>query len=79
MHIYNNKEDFIFFYLAVEDDYLIANRNFKKIQAYKIVTITINIPIRKLKIKLSHIVLAFTFFINIAVLLRATTNNIHFN
>ena len=29
--------------------------------------------------KLSHIILVFTFFINIVVLLRATENNIYFN
>jgi hypothetical protein len=63
----------------VEDDYLIANGNFKKIQAYKTVTITVNTPTGKLKMKLFYIVLALTFFINIVVLLRATVNNIHFN
>jgi len=31
MHVCNNKEDFIFSYLAAEDDYLIAGGNFKKI------------------------------------------------
>ena len=78
-HIYNNKEDFTFSYLAVEDDYLIANRNFKKIQVYRIVTITINTLTKKLKIKLSYIALAPTFFINIVALLRTTNNDIYFN
>ena len=41
--------------------------------------ITINTPNRKLKIKLSHIVLVLTMFINIIVLLKATANDIHFN
>ena len=66
-------------YLAAEDNYLIAGGNFKKIQAYKTVTITVNIPTRKLKIKLSHIALVPTIFTNIIALLRATNNNIHFN
>jgi hypothetical protein len=79
MHICNNKEDFTFSYLVVEDDYLITNGNFEKIQAYKTVTITVNIPTRKSKMKLSYIALAPTFFINIIVLLRATDNNIYFN
>ena len=47
--------------------------------AYGIVTITVNTPTRKLKIKLSHIALVPTIFINIVALLRATNNNIHFN
>ena len=58
----NNKEDFTFLYLVVEDDYLIASGNFKKIQAYKIVTITIDIPTGKSKMKLSYVVLIPTFF-----------------
>ena len=36
-------------------------------------------PTRKLKLKLSHIALASTFFINIVALLRATNNDIHFD
>jgi hypothetical protein len=51
----------------------------KKIQAYKTVTITVDTPTRKSKMKLSYIVLAPTFFINIIALLRATDNDIHFN
>ena len=66
-------------YLAIEDDYLIASGNFKKIQAYGIVTITINTPNGKLKMKLSHVALAPTFFKNIVALLRATNNDIYFN
>ena len=66
-------------YLAVEDNYLIAGGNFKKIQAYGIVTITINIPTGKLKMKLSHIALVPTIFINIVALLRATNNDIYFD
>ena len=66
-------------YLAAEDDYLIAGGNFKKIQAYGIVTITVNTPTGKSKMKLSHIALAPTFFINIVALLRATNNDIHFD
>jgi hypothetical protein len=66
-------------YLVVEDDYLITSGNLKKIQAYGIVTITINTPTRKLKMKLSYIALVPTIFINIVALLRATDNNIHFN
>ena len=31
MYVYNNKEDFTFSYLVVEDDYLITSENFKKI------------------------------------------------
>jgi len=50
-----------------------------KIQAYGIVTITINTPTGKSKMKLSYIALAPTFFINIVALLRATNNDIHFN
>jgi len=50
-----------------------------KIQAYRIVTITINIPTGKSKIKLSYIALTPTFFTNIVALLRATDNDIHFN
>jgi hypothetical protein len=79
MYVYNNKEDFIFSCLAVEDDYLIASRNFEKIQAYRTVTITVNTPTKKLKMKLSYIALVPTIFINIVVLLRATANDIHFN
>jgi hypothetical protein len=79
MHVYNNKKDFTFSYPAVEDDYLIAGGNFKKIQAYRTVTITVNTPIGKLKMKLSHIALVSTFFINIIALLRATENDIYFN
>jgi hypothetical protein len=41
--------------------------------------ITVNTPNGKLKIKLSYIVLVPTMFINIVVLLKATTNNIHFD
>jgi len=36
-------------------------------------------PTRKLKLKLSYIALALTFFINIIALLRATNNDIHFD
>jgi len=43
------------------------------------VTITVNIPTKKLKIKLSYIALAPTFFINIIALLRATNNDIYFD
>ena len=43
------------------------------------VTITINIPNKKLKMKLSYVVLVPTIFINIIALLRATNNNIYFN
>ena len=39
----------------------------------------VNIPTRKLKIKLSYIVLVPTIFINIIALLRATDNNIYFD
>jgi hypothetical protein len=66
-------------YPAAEDDYLIAGGNFEKIQAYGIVAITVDIPTRKLKIKLSYIALVPTMFINIVALLRATNNNIHFD
>ena len=66
-------------YLAAEDNYLITNGNFKKIQAYRIVTITINTPNGKSKMKLSYIVLVPTMFINIVVLSRATVNDIHFD
>ena len=31
IYVCNNEGDFIFFYLVVEDNYLIAGRNFKKI------------------------------------------------
>ena len=79
MHICNNKEDFTFSYLVAEDDYLITGGNFKKIQAYGIVAITINTPTRKLKMKLSYIALVPTIFINIVALLRATDNDIHFD
>jgi hypothetical protein len=65
--------------LIIEDDYLITSKSFKKIQAFGILTITIDIPTRKLKIKLFYIVLVPTFFINIIALLRATKNNIYFN
>jgi len=78
-HICNNKEDFTFSYLAAEDDYLITSGNFKKIQAYGTVTITVNTPTGKLKIKLSYIALVPTIFTNIVALLRATKNDIHFN
>ena len=50
-----------------------------KIQAYGTVTITINTPTGKSKMKLSHIALAPTFFTNIVALLRATDNDIHFD
>ena len=66
-------------YLAAEDNYLITSGNFEKIQAYGTVTITVNTPTRKLKMKLSYIALVLRFFINIIVLLRATNNNIHFD
>ena len=78
-HVCNNKEDFNFLCPAVEDDYLIAGGNFKKIQAYGIVTITVNTPTRKLKIKLSYVALVPTIFINIIALLRATNNNVYFD
>jgi hypothetical protein len=79
MHICNNEEDFTFSYLVVEDDYLIAGGNFKKIQAYGTVTITVDTPTGKSKMKLSYIALIPTFFINIVALSRATDNDIHFN
>jgi len=41
--------------------------------------ITVNTPTGKSKIRLSHIALVPTMFINIVALLRATKNNIHFN
>jgi len=50
-----------------------------KIQAYGIVTITINTPTGKSKMKLSYIALAPTFFTNIVALSRATDNDIHFD
>jgi len=50
-----------------------------KIQAYGIVTITVDTPTGKSKMKLSHIALAPTFFTNIVALLRATNNDIHFD
>jgi len=78
-HVCNNEEDFTFLYPAAEDDYLITGGNFVKIQAYGIVTITINTPTGKSKIKLSHIALTPTFFTNIVALLRATDNDIHFD
>ena len=78
-HVYNNEEDFTFLYPVAEDNYLITSGNFEKIQAYKIVIITVNTPTGKTKMKLSYIVLAPTFFINIIVLLRATDNDIYFN
>ena len=46
-HVCNNKGDFIFSYPAVEDNYLIAGGNFEKIQAYKTVIITVDIPTGK--------------------------------
>ena len=52
---------------------------FKKIQAYGTVTITIDTPIRKLKMKLFYIALVPIIFINIVVLLRAPANNIYFD
>ena len=55
-------------YLAAENNHLIAGRNFKKISAHGIVTITVNTPTRKLKLKLSYIALTPTFFINIIAL-----------
>jgi hypothetical protein len=79
MHVCNNKEDFTFSYPAVEDDYLIASRNFEKIQAYRTVIITVDTLTGKSKMKLFYIVLAPTFFINIVALLRATNNDIHFD
>jgi hypothetical protein len=63
----------------MEDNYLIVSRNFEKIQAYRTVTITVDTPTGKSKMKLSYIVLVPTFFINIVVLLRATINDIYFN
>jgi hypothetical protein len=78
-HVCNNKEDFTFLYPAAEDDYLITSGNFKKIQAYGTVTITVNIPTRKSKMKLSYIALTPTFFTNIVALSRTTDNDIHFN
>jgi len=78
-HVCNNKEDFTFLYPAAEDNYLIAGGNFEKIQAYGIVTITVNTPTGKLKMKLSYIALVPTMFINIVALSRATENDIHFN
>jgi len=41
--------------------------------------ITVNIPTRSLKMKLSHVVLVPTMFTNIVVLLRATNNDIYFD
>ena len=58
---------------------MIAGGNFKKIQAYGIVIITIDIPNGKSKMKLSDVVLVPTMFINIVALLRATVNDIHFD
>jgi len=78
-HVCNNKEDFTFSYPAAKDDYLIAGGNFEKIQAYGTVTITVNTPTRKSKLKLSHVALAPTFFTNIVALSRATENDIHFD
>jgi hypothetical protein len=46
---------------------------------YGIATITINIPTRSLKIKLSYIALVPNIFINIIVLLRAIDNDIYFD
>jgi hypothetical protein len=63
----------------MEDNYLIVSRNFEKIQAYRTVTITVDTPTGKSKMKLSYVVLVPTFFINIVVLLRATINDIYFN
>jgi hypothetical protein len=48
-------------------------------QAYGIVTITIDIPTRSLKIKLSYVASVPTMFINIVALLRATDNDIYFD
>ena len=78
-HVCNNEEDFTFLYLVVEDNYLIAGGNFEKIQVYRTVIITVDTPTGKSKMKLSHIVLASTFFTNIVALSRATDNDIHFN
>ena len=78
-HVYNNQEDFTFSYPAAEDDYLIAGRNCKKIQAYGTVTITVNTPTGSSKMKLSHVALVPTMFTNIIALLRATDNDIHFD
>jgi hypothetical protein len=78
-HVCNNEEDFTFSYPAAEDDYLIAGGNFEKIQAYGTVTITVDTPNGKAKMKLSHVALAPTFFTNIMALSRATDNNIHFD
>jgi len=50
-----------------------------KIQAYGIVTITVNTPTGKSKMKLFYVALAPTFFTNIVALLRATNNDIHFD
>ena len=41
--------------------------------------ITIDTPNGRLKMKLFYVVLVPTIFINIVVLLRATTNDIHFD
>ena len=78
-HVCNNKKNFTFFYLAVEDNYLIASGNYKQILAYRTVTITVNTPTGTRKITLSYIVLVSIFFTNLIALLRATANNIHFN
>jgi len=78
-HICNNKKDFTFLYPAVEDDYLITSRNFEKIQAYGTVTITVNTPTGKSKIKLSHVALVPAMFTNIVALSRATNNDIYFD
>ena len=78
-HVYNNQEDFIFLYPAAEDDYLIAGGNFEKIQAYRTVTITVDTPTGKSKMKLSHVALVPTMFTNIVALSRATDNDIHFD
>jgi len=43
------------------------------------VAIMVNIPNKKAKMKLSYVVLAPIFFINIIVLLRATNNDIYFD
>ena len=79
IHVYNNIKDFIFSHLAAENDYLITGGNFKRIQAYGTVTITVDILIRKSKIKLSHVAFIPTFFINIVALSKAALNDIYFN
>jgi len=39
----------------------------------------VNIPTKKLKMRLSYVALVPTMFINIVALLRATKNDIHFD